>query len=79
MSYQEPFETLAAVKSVWRIHTPSRRYKNKVLALFEKFMQLPKTSFYKPCFPRLDGYQMDLISFSIDYGDTGLSCSYPDW
>lgn len=79
MSYHDPFETISEVRSVWRIHTPSRRYKNKVLAAFEKLMQLPKTSFYKHSFPRYDGYQFDLLSFSIDHGEESLSSSYPDW
>ena len=79
MSYHDPYEDLAEVRAVWRIHTPSRRYKSKVLAAFEKLMQLPKISFYKTSFPKYDGYQFDLISFSIDHGEASLSSFYPDW
>jgi len=82
MSYNLPYEGFAEIKAIWRIHTPSKRYKNKILAIFEKLMQPAKTSFYKISFPKYDGYQFDLMSLTIEHEDATMPStmpSYPDW
>ena len=84
MKYYDPQETALVVTHVWKVNVTARRYFNKVMAEIKEKLQPERTSLWKTSVGRYDGYQADLVSFSIDSAldsalDSAPAAAYPDW
>ena len=82
MKYSEAYSSFCKVEMIWRIHIDSNRYVRKALRLFAEAMQPKSKIFYKSSFPLNNGYQMDLMSLTIEHEDATVPSSlpsYPDW
>ena len=80
MGYYEPQEALVTVTQQWKLLVPSKRYFTTALREIEKAMKPTRTCLWKLGGQKLNGYQADLLSFSIDHAlDSATEPSYPDW
>ena len=82
MKYTDSYTSYSKVEMIWRIHIDSMRYVNKILRWFDGLMPPKEKSFYRSSFPRNHGYQIDLMSLTIEHEDATVPStmpSYPDW
>ena len=79
MDYNKSYSDLVEVRSLWRFFTTTERYVNKSFKQFEKFIQPPSNCLHKSGVARLDGFSVDLLSFSCTLGETNCLSHYPDW
>jgi hypothetical protein len=80
MKYYDPEERTLVVTQVWKVHVTARRYFNKAMAEIKEKLQPEHECIWKSSVGKYDGYQADLVSFSIDPAlDSAPLCPYPDW
>lgn len=84
MGYYDSQETIIIVTQRWKLHVPSRRYFNQAVKEVKSRLAPERSCIWKPSKNKFNGYQADLVSFSIDPApdsalDSALSSGYPDW
>ena len=80
MKYYDSQETIVAVTQYWHVRIAARRYFNQVITELKGRLQPKHTCLWKASGTKVNGYQADLASFTIDSAlDSALAGSYPDW
>lgn len=84
MKYYDSQETIVAVTQYWHVRVAARRYFGQVITELKKRLQLKQKCLWKASGTKFNGYQADLVSFTIDSApdsalDSAFSSVYPDW
>ena len=84
MGYYDSQEAVVTVTQHWHVRVAARRYFNQAIAEIKERLQPEHKCFWKASGAKFNGYQADLVSFTIDSApnsalDSALVSSYPDW
>lgn len=80
MKYYDPEEAVITITQVWKVHITARRYTGKIMKQLMEKLQPERKCLWRSSVGKYDGYQADLLSFSIDSAlDSASVCPYPDW
>ena len=80
MTYYEPEDTVIVVTQRWQLKVGASRYFKKAIVELRERLQPVNPCLWKASGARYNGYQADLIDFTIDQAlDFIPGASYPDW
>ncbi|NBV28014.1 hypothetical protein EBS02_03200 [bacterium] len=80
MTYYEPKETILVVTQRWQFKAGASRYFKQALAELRERLQPINSCIWKASGAKYNGYQADLIDFTIDQAlDFEPGSFYPDW